>query len=272
MQAKVIDKDGGESSYQQQVTINNVAPSVGPIAAPLDPVAVGAPILTSADFTDPGTADTHVGTWDWGDGSPLQQATLNQGAGFGSASDNHIYSTPGIYTVKLTIRDDDGGFDTEQFQYVVVYDPDGGFVTGGGWIDSPAGSYRPDPSAIGRANFGFVSKYKNGATVPTGQTEFQFKAGNLNFHSSSYDWLVVSGARAQYKGTGTINGAGAYRFMLTVIDGAINGGGGVDKFRIRIWDNDSGTLVYDTHIESDDTSDTAEPTTPLQGGNIVIHK
>ncbi len=80
-----------------------------------------------------------------------------------------------------------------------------------------------------------MSKYLKGASVPTGNTEFQFKAGNLNFHSEEYDWLVVAGARAQFKGRGQINNAGDYGFMLTAIDGAVNGGGGVDKFRIKIW-------------------------------------
>ena len=40
------------------------------------------------------------------------------------------------------------------------------------------------------------------------ETEFQFKAGNLNFKSTSYQWLVVAGPKAQYKGFGTINSAG----------------------------------------------------------------
>jgi len=60
------------------------------------------------------------------------------------------------------------------------------------------------------------------------------------FHSVVYEWLVVSGARAQYKGTGTINGAGNYGFLLTAIDGQINGGGGTDKFRVKIWDKNNG--------------------------------
>ena len=45
---------------------------------------------------------------------------------------------------------------------------DGGFVTGGGWIDSRPGAYRPEPELYGKATFGFVSKYKKGATTPTG--------------------------------------------------------------------------------------------------------
>ncbi len=45
----------------------------------------------------------------------------------------------------------------------MVYDPDDGFVTGGGWIDSPAGACQPDPNLSGKATFGFVSRYKKKA-------------------------------------------------------------------------------------------------------------
>jgi len=57
--------------------------------------------------------------------------------------------------------------------------------------------------------------YQKGANIPDGNTEFQFMAGDLNFDSSSYDWLVVSGGtKSMFKGTGTTNGAGNYGFML----------------------------------------------------------
>ncbi len=94
---------------------------------------------------------------------------------------------------------------------MVVYDPEGGFVTGGGWIDSPAGVYAADPLLTGKANSGFVSKSKKDQSTPVGNTEFQFKSGDLNFHSDSYDWLVIAGNKAMYKGTGTINSEGNYR-------------------------------------------------------------
>ena len=69
----------------------------------------------------------------------------------------------------------------------VVYDPTGGFVTGGGWIWPPAGAHVDDSELEAKANFGFVSKSKKGPTEPTGQTELVFQASELNFHSSSYD-------------------------------------------------------------------------------------
>ncbi len=80
---------------------------------------------------------------------------------------------------------------------------------------------------------------------------------------------MIAGARGQFKGTGTINGIGNYGFMLTAIDGDINGGGGSDKFRIKIWDKDNGdAIVYDNQSSE---ADDAAVATELGGGSIVIH-
>jgi len=134
----------------------------------------------------------------------------------------------------------------------------GGFVTGGGWINSQAGAYMAEPELTGKANFGFVSKYKKGANKPTGNTEFQFQTGDINFHSSDYDWLVVNknSTNAQFKGIGTVNGAGNFGFMLWATDYSNS----PDTFRIKIWDIDNGdSVVYDNGVGE-----------PLGGGNIVI--
>jgi hypothetical protein len=80
---------------------------------------------------------------------------------------------------------------------------------------------------------------------------------------------VIAGSKAQFKGSGTIDGRGDYAFMLTVIDGKINGGGGEDKFRIKIWDKNTDEIIYDNQI---DNSDDKDPTTVIGGGSIVIHK
>ena len=100
----------------------------------------------------------------------------------------------------------------------------------------------------GRANFGFNSQYKKNANIPTGETEFNFQVGNFNFHSEAYTWLVVSGYKAQYKGTGSVNGVSGYDFTLTAYDGDITGGGGTDKFRIRITRTNNGNVVFDNRI------------------------
>ncbi|SFF82415.1 Por secretion system C-terminal sorting domain-containing protein [Pontibacter chinhatensis] len=159
-----------------------------------------------------------------------------------------------------------------QVVYLPIYDPDGGFVTGGGWINSPKDALAADLNATGKANFGFVAKYKKGKNEVDGNTEFQFQNGNINFKSSSHTaaTLVISGAKATYKGKGFINGGGMeYDFMVVATDGDINGGGGYDKFRIKIWNG--GDVVYDNArgaAENAELGDAAK----LGGGSIVIHE
>ena len=79
---------------------------------------------------------------------------------------------------------------------------------------------------------------------------------------------MVAGARAKYKGSGTINNGGNYRFLLSALDGKLNGGG-PDAFRIKIWDATTGGVIYDNERG---TSDDAGATTALATGSIKIHK
>ena len=272
-----VSDNGSIVAYANTGTVllggSSTAPVLGPIAAN-DPVAKNVSVAVSAKFTDVDTADTHTAEWTWGDGSLPQAGTVSETGGAGTASGSHAFAAAGIYKVSLTVTDSTGRTATVS-RDIVVYDPSAGFVTGGGWINSPAGAYKEDESLVGRATFGFVSKYLKGANVPTGNTEFQFQAAKLNFHSDNYYWLVVAGARAQYKGVGTINGSGSYDFLLTAIDGQINGGGGVDRFRIKIWYYDAtlqqDIVVYDNQIDSS-TIGSVNEGTKLGGGSIVIHK
>jgi hypothetical protein len=49
----------------------------------------------------------------------------------------------------------------------------------------------------------------------------------------------------------------------------VNGGGGVDKFRIKIWDKATEEVVYDNQLTD---LDDADATDAIEGGSIVIHK
>lgn len=86
-----------------------------------------------------------------------------------------------------------------------------------------------------------------------------------------YDWLVVAGAKAQFKGSGTINGSGDYGFLLTATDGEANGGRDVDKFRIKIWDKATGGVIYDNKRGTSDDLDAADPQA-ISGGSIVVRR
>jgi hypothetical protein len=223
-----------------------------------------------AVFTDPLGLDLHVASFLWEDGTQCvtfrdAECSLDEGTGgVGTVSASHHFTDTGLYTISLSVIDDDGGVGTAIAGPVVVYDPDGGFATGGGWIDSPPGAFAADPSLAAKATFGFVAKYQKGARVPQGSTKFQFKVADLKFESASYDWLVVTGGNyARFKGSGTINGSPApngqdYQFMLWAGDG--RGKNGEDTFRIKIWREDTGHVVYDNGMNQ-----------AIGGGQIRVH-
>ncbi|MFN2137576.1 MAG: hypothetical protein ACK2UK_16565, partial [Candidatus Promineifilaceae bacterium] len=199
------------------------------------------------------------------DGSP--SAALSNADGSITAADG-FKPGAGVYSVVFSAGDLAGNTVSSEEYILVIYDPEGGFVTGGGWIDSPEGAYTAEPELSGKATFGFVAKYKKGASEPVGNTQFQFKASGLNFHSDSYEWLVVAGHKAMYKGEGELNGASGYGFMLSAIDAGQTPSTDVDMFRIKIWEISSGSVVYDNN---DGAAEDADPATAIGGGSIVIH-
>jgi hypothetical protein len=269
VKGRVVDRNNGYSTYQATVTVVNVPPTITSLSGPAAPVAVNTQISITANFTDPGSADTHTCKFEWDDYTSTTVAAT--GTGNGSCAMSHSYAQAGVYTVRVTVTDSDKESDAKNYEYVVVYDPSAGFVTGGGWIMSPEGAYRADTTLTGKANFGFVSKYKKGATVPTGETEFQFHAGGFNFHSSTYQYLVIAGSKAQYKGEGTVNGSGYYGFMLTAMDGNLKSNG-PDMFRIKIWDKTNGDAIVYDNVYGNDTEDIDYvQTQSIGGGSIVIH-
>ncbi len=264
---RVTDKDGASGTAQVTVNVMNIAPSVGPINAPADPVGTNAVVSCSSPFTDPGTSDTHTALWSWGDGT-TSAGVVSEAAGSGSVTGSHAYAAEGVYSVSLTVSDADGGSGRASYDYLVVYDPASGFVTGGGWIASPQGAYLSKPAFAGKASFGFVSKYFRKATNPRGNTRFILHGAGFDFKATAYDSLSVAGALARYAGSARVNGAQGYSFLVCVLDGQAPGGGGIDTFRIRIWNTKTRALVYDTQSGA---AESAVPTTPLSGGSIVIH-
>jgi hypothetical protein len=229
----------------------------------------GLSIPISADFTDQGSNDTHtckVEVTKYEATSTLSSDITDNGAD-GSCTATLYPTEAAVHYIKVTIKDDDYGEGFDQVM-IVVYDPTAGFVTGGGWIPSPWGAYLANPELTGKATFGFVAKYifKKDKTTPeaAGNTDFVFHAADFNFHSSTYDWLLVngSGTRAQFKGYGSVNGQSGYGFMLTALDGS------PDRFRIKIWDTSTDMIVYDNQLGASDDGIAA---TALGGGSIIIH-
>ena len=259
--------------YSFDVNVDDEGPHTSGVSVSPNPVAVNSPFTISATIDDTLTG-----------GSAIAGAkyTLNQSAPITMAATDGAFDskveevsallslpTAGVYDTCVAGEDIAGNIGVEECSLLAVYDSSAGFVTGGGWIQSPPGAYASNHGLSGKANFGFVSKYLKGQSSPTGEAQFQFRMADLAFHSTSYDWLVISGAKAQFKGTGAINGSGNYGFKLVALDADLTPSDSVDRFRIKIWDRDNGDLiVYDNEIESQDD---ITPTTEIGGGAISIH-
>lgn len=253
---QVTDPGGLSATATTVITVNNLAPLVGLITAPGSPVKTGTTVNTSANITDAGILDTHTALWDWGDGS-TSGGVVTEANGSGSVAGRHAYTKAGLYIVTLTVTDKDGGAGQAAFETVIVYNPNGGLVTGGGWFNSPAGAYLEKPAQKGLAITAFAVKYpRSSSSTPSGSFELLFLASNLQFRATSFDWLVVDQVNktAQFQGTGRINGKGSYKFMAWGDDSR------PDKIRIKIWKSD-GTVVYDTASKL-----------PLLSGSIIIHR
>ncbi|PLW94695.1 MAG: hypothetical protein C0591_12225, partial [Marinilabiliales bacterium] len=246
-------------------------PVISGIQLPPDPVSMDdQPVTVTVYYDDPDfvQGNAYSCEFNFGDGSDVETTTSSE---LYCTSPGHYYSLPGVYSLTAAVSDGCGDpVSLTSTEYIVIYDPSEGFVTGGGWIESPEGAYLPDPTLTGTANFGFVSKYKKGQSVPDGNTQFQFHAADMNFHSTSYDWLIITRHKAMYKGEGEINGDGWYGFQLSAIDEELTPSTDVDLFRIRIWDkNNNDELVYDNQVGEGDPN--ADPTIAIEGGNIKIH-
>jgi PKD repeat protein len=218
--------------------VTNAPPTITGLVTPAAPVAIGTTATVTVSFTDAGSADTHTITVQWGDGTT-------------NTSLSHAYAAPGLYTIAATVRDDDGGEDTRVAPgFVVVYDPNAGFVTGSGWFGASSS----------KAKFAFVARYKDGVIGPDTSVDLQVDSSGLAFQSATVDWLVLQVGRAKIGGTGTVTDRpGLHRFLVTAVDAP-------DGVRVRIW-NATGAVVYDNHPGVPDDSWTVSP---LGGGNVSV--
>jgi hypothetical protein len=151
---------------------------------------------------------------------------------------------------------------------IVLVDPKAGSILGDGWFESPVGANIECPDSTGMVSFGFVAEYKQGQSVPTG--EVQLFTPDFDFHSTSYEWLIISDDDC-----GMLKGRGAkyhdtseFEFSLVVCDGSEKDTH--DEIVVRIWSAADGRVVFNNGSDTLDVS--FEEATRVRGGDVQVHK
>lgn len=113
-QLTVTDVHGRSGTDSVAITVQNAAPSADFYYDPFAPNA-GETITFTGSFYDPGELDTHTITWDFDDGSdPLITQDLVV---------THVYHQVGLFEIKMTVTDNDGGVSTASATLEIVNEP-----------------------------------------------------------------------------------------------------------------------------------------------------
>ncbi len=139
--------------------------------------------------------------------------------------------------------------------------PSSGKATGKGSFTSPAGALSSNPGQTGKAVFTFEAKYARNGFDLVGSLRLNFEG--FIFQSTGLSWLVVEDSRIQLSGTGTVNATGGYAFMLNAQKGSL----GANTIAIRIWNMDTGEVVYDSALGAPDY---VPPAIALKDGSFVF--
>ena len=254
------------ASTQVRVAHNITGPHSG------NPFKIGSTVTFTGMFWDkPG--NTHSAKWLIDDNLSIKgittEPTLSKN---GQVTGSYKFTSPGVYKLQMNITDQNGiisysDMNSDLEEIIVIFDPNGGNTYGGGYFNSPAGALRSNPSATGKASYGFAMNYFKNSTYPKGETQFEFKVGTFEFNALNFEYLVISNSMAQFKGTGKITGGqSGVGFTMTVVDGQLDGTG-IDKIRMKIYNKNNGSIIYDNQPGA---SDATLPTQAVGANSSIV--
>jgi hypothetical protein len=258
---------GTPQSVEVRIAHNITAPVSG------TSFKIGSTVSFAGVFWDkPG--NRHTANW-LIDGTTTVKGVVTEPSGTknGKVTGSYKFGAAGVYKLQMNVTDQNKvtsyvNTNEDLEAIVVIYDPNGGYTYGGGTFASPPGALTANPQATGKISYGFTVNYFKGATLPKGETQFEFKVGEFEYNALNFEYLSISGARAQFKGSGRIiGGQSGINFIMTVIDGQLDGTG-EDKVRIKIFNKNTGQVYYDNEPGISEADNPA--TKVAQGSQVVI--
>jgi hypothetical protein len=142
----LLDDDKGTNSgsaYVFGLLSGDGGPITSNVVATTNPVEVNNVITLTANVDDTSTGGSNIASADYtiDGGTPVAMAA--QDSAFDEVSENvtaviPAFAEAGVHNICVSGTDSASNMGEEDCTLLAVYDPAGGFVTGGGWIDSPA--------------------------------------------------------------------------------------------------------------------------------------
>ncbi|WP_435018629.1 PKD domain-containing protein [Tundrisphaera sp. TA3] len=126
VRVRVTDDQGAVSYDSATIQVRNVAPTIASLNLNATTINEGGSVSLSGTIADPGVADGHTVTVDWGDGSDPTQITLAAGV-MGFTAPAHAYldnpagaASGGRYTIRVVVADKDGAISLASTRDVIV--------------------------------------------------------------------------------------------------------------------------------------------------------
>jgi extracellular elastinolytic metalloproteinase len=209
VQARVYDKDGGFSTLAVTFTVVNVAPDFDGLSGTLGQSTAGPVTVTNPRDASPADAAALLYSFDFDPANNNGYEVVDAASPTVTVPANFVPATPGPFTIRVRVRDKDGGESVKDIDVTVTNAaPSGGTLTNAGPVNEGSSttvtlSGATDPSpADTAAGFRYLYDFDGDGTfdfptLPTGVTKYYDIASTSNsatVPAEALDDNVVPGA------------------------------------------------------------------------------